>query len=221
MNRMTLTAAIAALALTCSTRAADTQQPGFVDFGTFAPPSSGGSFVEVNIGKTLISLASRMIPEDEPEVSRLLNGLHLIRVNVVGIDDSNRADLEKRAKDIRSKLDKDGWERVVAAIQQDRDVGLYIKAQGEDAIAGLAMVVIEPQAQAVFINVVGNIRPEQLAMVGERMNIEQLKRFGPPPKQKTEAKDSTAPEKKSEAPSGSTTLTPVGRASSRAVVRLP
>ena len=40
------------------------------------------------------------------------------------------------------------------------------------------MVVFEGNKQAVFINVDGNLRPEQLSLIGERLHLEELKKAG-------------------------------------------
>jgi len=38
--------------------------------------------------------------------------------------------------------------------------------------------VIEGAREAVLINIVGNIKPERIALIGERFNIEPLKKIG-------------------------------------------
>jgi hypothetical protein len=156
---------------------ADTLPPGQVDFGTFAPLASKGEFVEVNVSSTLISLAARFIEKDEPDVAKVLNGLQLVHVNVIGVNDDNRADLESRAEKIRKQLDGHGWERVVMAQQQDQNVAVYLKTENKDTVQGLVVTVMDGNKQAVFVNVVGNIKPEQLSMIGERLNIEPLKKL--------------------------------------------
>src|SRR6478609_8210477 len=54
--------------------------PGQVDFGTFAAPASGGEFVEVNVTSSLISLATKFLEKDQPDVAQVLKGLQLVRV---------------------------------------------------------------------------------------------------------------------------------------------
>ena len=156
---------------------ADTLPPGQIDFGSFTPKSKG-EFVEVNVTGTIISMAARFIEKDEPEVAKVLNGLHLVHVNVIGVDDDNRADLETKAQKIRKQLEGTGWERIVMAQQQDQNVGVYLKTENKDTVQGLVVTVMDGNKQAVFVNIVGNIKPEQLAMVGERLHIEPLKKLG-------------------------------------------
>jgi len=168
--------ATAVLAATFGLRAfAENAPPGQVDFGTFSPSASGGEFVEVNLSSNLISMAAQFIQKSEPDVAKLLTGLHQVRVNVIGLDDENRVDLEKRVRKVRRELDSKGWERVVTALEKNQDVGVYLKTANKDTIQGLAVIVLEGKKEAVFVNIVGNIKPEQLAMVGERLHIEPLK----------------------------------------------
>jgi hypothetical protein len=154
--------------------------PGQVDFGSFSPSASGGEFVEVNVTSSLISLAAHFVEKAEPDVAKLLKGLELVHVNVIGVSDENRSELESKAKQIRKQLDGNGWERVVLAQQQDQNVGVYIKTQNKEVVQGVVVTVMDGNKQAVFVNVVGDIRPEQLSMLGDRLNIEPLKHLGLP-----------------------------------------
>jgi len=186
-HSMTILAATTLLALTLTLRA-ESLGPGEVNFGEFSPPNSGGEFVEVNLGSNLISLAARFVPKDQGEVANLLRSLQLVRVNVIGLDDDNRGELKTRAQKIQKHLKAEGWERIVSAKQKDQDVGIHIKMRGTNSVAGVAVIVLDGDKQAVFINIVGDVKPEQLALVGEQLNIEPLKKFGPKTK-KEKAED--------------------------------
>ena len=87
-------AAVAAI-MTVSSHA-QKQTPGFVDFGKFSPSASGTEFVEVHINSNLISLVARLADKSEPEIAKLVRGLKLIRVNVIGLSDDNRGDIINR-----------------------------------------------------------------------------------------------------------------------------
>ena len=176
---MPLTVGIAILSSVVGTGLrAESLPPGQVDFGKFSAPGSGREFVEVNLSSSLISLAARFVEKEEPEVARLLNSVQLVRVNVIGLDDENRAELEKRTQKIRKELEGKGWERIVTAQKQDQDVGVYLKTQGKDTVQGIVVLVTEGKRQAVFINIVGDIKPEQLALLGEKLLIDPLKNVG-------------------------------------------
>jgi len=151
---------------------------GMVDFGKFSPPASGGQFVEVNLRENLIAMAARLTEGQEPEVAQLLRGLKAVRVNVIGLDDANRQEIGQRIQAIRTQLASAGWEHVVTAQQKDEDISVFIKLRGTEAIEGVAVTVLQGGREAVLVNVVGDIKPEQLAVLGERFDIEPLKKIG-------------------------------------------
>lgn len=169
-----------AAALACAaTRAAAADHPsGYVDFGKFTAPSSGGEFVEVNVKADLISMMARLAEKHEPEAAELLRGLQMVRVNVIALDDENRADVQKRVAKIRSELDGHGWERVVTSQKKNEDVGIFLKMRGSESVEGLVITVIDGNKEAVLVNIVGDIKPEKIATVGQRLNIEPLRKIG-------------------------------------------
>jgi hypothetical protein len=160
--------------------AADKAAPGQVDFGSFTAPSGGGEFVEVNVPGNLIALAAKFVEKQEPEAAKLLSSIKQVRVNVVGIDEANREDMQKRAVKVRTELSAQGWERLVTAQKQGQDVSVFLKMDQNSVIQGLTVVVIEGSKQAVFANIVGDIKPEQLSMLAEKLNIQPLKKIAEP-----------------------------------------
>jgi hypothetical protein len=177
-TRSFFTAALLASSLTAF--GAEKLPPGAIDFGTFTAPSSGAEFVEVNITSSLISLATKFIEKEDAEVAKLLNGLQSVRVNVIGLDDANRKAMADRVQKVKKQLNSNGWERIVTAQKENQDVGVYLKSANKDTVQGITVVVLDGDKEAVFINVVGDIRPEQLSKVGEKFNIDPLKKILPP-----------------------------------------
>jgi hypothetical protein len=152
---------------------------GFVDFGKFTAAAQAGDFVEVNVTSNLISLASKLVEKQQADAAKLLRSVEAVRVIVVGLSETNRAEVEAHVKRIRQELNGKGWEQiVVAAKKQGEDVGVFLKTRGDEAVAGIAVTALDPKKGAVLINVVGNIRPEQIAAVGEALNIDPLKEAG-------------------------------------------
>jgi hypothetical protein len=62
--------------------------------------------------------------------------------------------------------------------EKAQDVGVYLKTQNKDTVQGLVVVVIDGNKEAVFVNVVGDIKPEQLSMLGDKLHIDPLKKIG-------------------------------------------
>lgn len=179
LNHIKLGVALLAAVLTLNLQAGPAT-PGQVDFGKFSPPASGGQFVEVNISSNLIAMAVRLGAAAQPEIADVLQGLKGIRVTVIGLDDENRADIQKRVKTIRGELDGQGWDRVVVVQQKDQDVVVHIRTRGGESVEGIAVTVLADNQQAVLVNVIGDLKPEKLALIGEKFNIEPLKKIGLP-----------------------------------------
>jgi hypothetical protein len=168
-----LTVAILSAALALSAQAGPSA--GQVDFGSFTAPADGGEFVEVQIKTNLISLAAKLVEKEQPQAAKLLRSVQLVRVNVIGLSEENREEMTKRIQKIRSDLDAKGWERNVNVREKNgEDVGVYTRTRGDEAFEGLVVTVIDSN-EAVLINIVGDIRPEQIVELGESLNIKPLK----------------------------------------------
>lgn len=154
----------------------EASESGGIDFGSFTP-SEQGTFVEIKVNKSLISMAARITQDSEPELSEILGGLNSIRVNVMEYGESEASEIQKRMGSIRSQLDERQWERVVTVKDDEADVVIYARVKAEEALEGLVVTVIE-SGNAVLVHVDGRIRPEELARVGERLNLPPLENLG-------------------------------------------
>jgi hypothetical protein len=125
----------------------------------------------------LFAISAKLFEKSDPEVATLLRGLQLVQVNVVGLAEDNREPVQEHIRKLRADLVGKGWERIVAAKEGKEDVAIFLKTKGEEAIEGLAITVLEGDKEAVLINIVGTIKPEQVATLGEKMNIDPLKKF--------------------------------------------
>ncbi len=152
--------------------------PGMVDFGKFTPPGKGNEFVEVQVRSNLLIFAAQLVEKEQPDAAKLLRSVQLVRVNVVGLTDENREETLKRVQKIRQDLESHGWERNVNVQGNGgEDVGVYTQTGGGETLAGVAITVVDSK-HVVLVNVVGDIRPEQIAALGESLNINPLKEIG-------------------------------------------
>ena len=165
--------------LLCSSLLLNAQDrpPGFFDFGSLPASPSGGEDVEVVIGSLVMNMVAGVIKKPEPEAADLLKSLRSIRVHVIEMKDDNRKEMLERIKSIRTDLDAKGWERVVSAKQKKEDVAVYLKTKAEEAIEGLVVTVVDGDKEAVLVNIVGSIKPEQIATIGDKLNLPPLKKF--------------------------------------------
>lgn len=177
--RRALPLAAAASLLTAPVFGAASERPlpGYVDLGTFSPPADGGEFVEVNIPRNLLALAARIVGQEEPAVADLIRGLHSVRVNVVSLDDTNRTELTKRAEQLRERLTAENWQQIVHVRERAESVSVFTKVRDDGVIEGVTITVLEDKGEAVFVNIVGDINPDQIATLAERLDIEPLKKL--------------------------------------------
>lgn len=149
-------------------------EPGAIDLGTFTPAASG-DFVEIDLDQGLLSLASKFTAAHDKDATEVIRGLKRVRVNVVSLDDANRASTLAKVTSVAAQLAGSGWKKIVTAREKSGgDVNVYVKTKGDESIEGLVVTVVENNNQAVFINVVGDIKPEQVNALATRLNIKGL-----------------------------------------------
>ena len=169
--------AVATLSLTfvLTSFAAETEA-GFVDIGQLLP-SANGQFVEVNLSQGMLKFAAKIAAHQEPDAAALISSLKRIRINVIGMDDSNRADTVGKIEAVRRKLESQGWTQLVTVRDKNDgdNVDIHVKQRGDDTIDGLVVTVLDKKGEAVFVNIVGNISAEQLGIIADKFDIGQLK----------------------------------------------
>jgi uncharacterized protein DUF4252 len=182
------TSGFASMVLIASLLAQDNKSAGFVDFGKLPASASGKEFVEISLGRAVFAISGKLFEKSDPDVAGLLRGLQLLQVNVVGLADDNREKIQEHVRKLRTELTGKGWERIVTVREKNDDVAVFLKTRGEEAVEGLVVTVLDGNKEAVLINIVGNIKPEQVAQLGEKMGIDPLKKFPGAKKKEKEEK---------------------------------
>lgn len=172
--RLVLVSALSAALLVPFAGAADS---GHVDFGSL-PRGQHGRVVDVNIGGGLLKLASFFVRAEEPRAAKIMARLSRVRVQVIELDDGNRAAMTSHLEAIRERLAGEGWQRIVTVRGGgDDDVAVHVKQRDSESVDGLVVTVIDRQRrEAVLVNVVGRIHADQLAELGEHLQIGALAR---------------------------------------------
>lgn len=174
--RSSLAAATLSLALTTFASAAEAQS-GAIDIGQLMP-SAKGEFVEINLSSAMLKFAARIAARQEPEAAELIRNLKSIRVNVVGLDDSNRDSTIEQIEGVRRKLEAQGWTKMVTVREKNGgdNVDVHVMQRGEESIDGLVVTVLDKKGEAVFVNIVGNINADQIAQIADKFDIEPLRK---------------------------------------------
>ncbi|MCF3648330.1 DUF4252 domain-containing protein [Synoicihabitans lomoniglobus] len=171
LRKITAAATIAAVFASSAFAAS----PGWVDFGKF-DAEAGEQYVEVDINPALLRLAAAFTKNQEPEVADLLRSLERVRVNVFGVNDENRGSIVTRINSVRDDLDAQGWTRVVTVREKSGDdVAVFLKESSGDSIHGVVVTVIGKNGEAVLVNIVGDVALDQIAALGESLDIDPLR----------------------------------------------
>jgi hypothetical protein len=142
--------------------------PGYVDFGElnsiFGEPT-----VQISIGASLLGLVASLSAEEDPEAADLFKKLNGVRVNVFETESMADGAVDL-VKDISGKLSQSGWESVVTVNSADEQVRVFMKLNAE-TVDGITVMALEDN-EAVFVNVIGNINPEELKRVMKNFDVE-------------------------------------------------
>lgn len=147
--------------------------PGFVDFRSLLITGGEEPKIEVNLKGSLLNLAARIVSEEEPELSSTIASLEGIRVEVYDLEDrSSAAYLEELSKTAQ-RLEREGWETIVRVRDDEEQVYIAIKAEG-DNIVGLIVMAAEEDDEIALVNIVGNIDLTEIWRVGREFDIDHL-----------------------------------------------
>jgi hypothetical protein len=131
--------------------------------------------VEVNLDGNILALAMRFLSDkkqDEAQVKRLLGNVRGIYVRSLEFKKPgqySQADVDKVMQQLRGPQ----WQRVVDVKERGGDnAGVFMKANG-DNVEGIVVVAAEP-TELTIVNIVGNIRPEDLGAIGGKFGIPNM-----------------------------------------------
>jgi len=151
-----------------------TKYKGFVDFGNLEKFENSEEVVEVVIEEHLLRMVSKMAGKNEPELSKVLDGIKLIKVHTFGVSKENYPELAAIVKDVDKKLMNDGWDRIVKTRSKDEVVSVFILTSDEENIDGLVVTTVEKGREAVFVNIVGDIDLETIGELSDKFDIPSI-----------------------------------------------
>lgn len=154
--------------------------PGFVDFADLGVEAPGELTLRVALHGPLLRMVAEATRGEEPGFAELIDKLQGIFAQIYEVPEGRREALESQVRDTTRLLERRGWQTVVEVHDPGGDTSyLQVRTAGE-RILGLAVVFIEPGGSTGFINVVGDITPEEVGRIGRTFDIEALERFGAP-----------------------------------------
>lgn len=125
--------------------------------------------ISLSIGPTLLHFAARFL-DDEPAIQDLLRSLEGVRVRIYEINgDANR--VAQRIFSMSQHLRGDGWEPVLLVREQAEEVHMLLR-MNNDHISGMIVLVSDGESEAVIVNLMGEIRPEQFSGVMVALEVD-------------------------------------------------
>lgn len=140
---------------------------GYVDFGELNE-MFGEPTVQISVGQSLLGLVSSLSASEDPEVAELFKRLFGVRINVFEMNGmvDGAVDL---VKSVASNLSSRGWESVVTVNSLEEQVRVFMMINNNQ-VEGITVMALEDD-EAVFVNVIGNINPEELSRVMDNFDI--------------------------------------------------
>jgi hypothetical protein len=148
--------------------------PGYFDFGDLSSFDNGEEGAEVNIEEHLIKMVAKMTAEEDKQLSGLLNGLKLIKVNTFQVDDKNRSAIKKKITSVQNSLSGSKWDKIARIREKGEDMSVFLKTDRNNKINGVVVAGIMDKGQAVFVNIVGDIDLEAIGKLGDKFDIPSL-----------------------------------------------
>lgn len=149
--------------------------PGYVDFNSIDLFKNREAKVEVNLKGPMLQLVSKFAKYDEKGEYDVLSRLKLVNVHIFDIDHDTAKKFSEASRGIAAQLDKKGWERIVRVRDEGDHVDVYFKPSHDyEWIDGIVVMVVGDDDEAVFVNVVGQIRPEDIGRLGGQFGIHEL-----------------------------------------------
>jgi hypothetical protein len=150
------------------------KEPGYVDFESMRLFGEEEAIVEVYLHDALLGMVAAVSRSADPELSDMLAKLRLVRVQKFRLEDEEKlGSVEGKLAELARKLEQGGWMRAVRVREGEESVYVYLK-MGDSLLQGITVMAVEPGTSATFVNIVGEIDPEQVGRLGRKFDIHEL-----------------------------------------------
>ncbi|OQX85870.1 hypothetical protein B6D60_07125 [candidate division KSB1 bacterium 4484_87] len=155
------------------------KHPGYVDFSKIQIPRDAEETVEVFLQSPILKIVAAVTESKDQALAKMLENLLLIRVNTFKLHPTETAKIVTEINRIENMLHKQKWEKIVRVKDKKDRANIFLKIDDNNRIAGLVVMAIDDDNEAVFVNIVGNIDMDQVAKVGKKFKIEGLEEIEP------------------------------------------
>lgn len=166
------TAALACLAATLALAGCGLTAPrsndGFADLDSLGIADTD-RVLTLSVGPALLRFAANHI-EDDPEAEALLRSLDGVRIRIYEIDGDAGRVLARMGR-MSDELQADGWEPVMLVRSEGEQAHMLLKVVDEQ-IRGMTVLVCDGESEAVVINLMGEIEPQQFGGVMVALDVD-------------------------------------------------
>lgn len=156
------------LVLTACGLTASRNNEGFADLESLGMRDTD-QVMSLSIGPALLRFAASHV-DDDPEVRELLRNLDGVRIRIYEIDgDAGRVAL--RIENMSRHLQEDGWEPVML-VRKEKETTHMLLRTVDQRICGLTVLVSDGDSEAVLVNLMGTIEPQQFGDVMMALDVD-------------------------------------------------
>jgi len=153
--------AIVCIALSACGLTAPRSSDGYADLESLGMRDTD-NIMTLSIGPTLLRFAASHV-DDDPETRDLLKGLDGVRIRIYEIEgDAGR--VATRIDNMSLHLQDDGWEPVMLIREEEETTHMLLRVV-DGQICGMTVLVSDGESEAVAINLMGEIKPQQFGEV--------------------------------------------------------
>lgn len=127
--------------------------------------------IEVNVEGALLRLVAEAARFEDPDLAVMLRRLEGVYVRGYDLSPNMAGRARDQAAVIGKELQLRGWTTIVSVNERDEFVRMFARMDGEE-IAGMVVMVIDENArEAIFLNIVGDVDPEEIGRIGSKFRV--------------------------------------------------
>ncbi len=150
------------------------RDPGYVDLDAVESWFSAEPKIIVNVKGALLKLVAEASRYEDPELADLLGKLKSVQVRSFNLRRADYRSIEQRTGELARRLEGQGWDTVVRVREDDERVDVFVRVHN-GVIAGMMVMAVTPdEDETFFVNIVGQIDPEQIGRIGRKFDIHPL-----------------------------------------------
>lgn len=179
-NRMSRIALLLLVLLLAALPAAAQRTSGYVDLkalGQLDRFFERDATMEVNVEGALMRMVVAASRQEDPELADLLSRLDGVYVVGYRLPPHTMDDFDGLTKRMGDSLRRTGW-TVIVRYRDDAESTQLFARMKDGQVEGMVVMSVEAGSdQAVFVNIVGDIDPEQIGRIGQKFQIGGMDRM--------------------------------------------